>query len=342
VPGANTARIATGGALVDGKPYDSDANVDVNIPSAVGGGNTRIDRIVLRASWGAQTVRITRIAGTDAASPTAPAITQTPGTTYDILLYQALVNTSGTVTLTDERTFGQVATNGLADLSVTTAKIGTNQVTAAKLAASGVITGSGQFSAGVVDAAALASNAVTDPKINNGSVLTDKIADLAVTTAKLASGAVLGSKIATGGIDAATAFAAGVVNTAAIANDAVDDTKAGNRVPQFYRRKGGSATDWEASGTTIYTPGAVRMQAGSHQWTGGAAAQGAFSVTFPVAFSALPLVFAMPHSVGAPTDRIVVWREGTGSNSQADFRWADLSGNTHTSVHIAWLAIGPE
>lgn len=103
VAGANTVEIATGGAVVDGKVYDSDAAVNVNIPSASGGGNTRIDRIVLRVSWAGFTARLTRIAGTDAASPTAPAITQTSGTTYDILLYQALVNTSGTVTLTDER-----------------------------------------------------------------------------------------------------------------------------------------------------------------------------------------------------------------------------------------------
>lgn len=103
VPGANTARIATGGAIVDGQWYKNGANVDVTIPSAVGGGNTRIDRIVLRCTWANFEVEITRIAGTDAASPTAPAITQTPGTTYDIMLYQALVNTSGTVTLTDER-----------------------------------------------------------------------------------------------------------------------------------------------------------------------------------------------------------------------------------------------
>lgn len=103
VPGANTARIATGGGVVDGIWYDNGANVDTTIPSAVGGGNSRIDRLVLRTTWADFTCKITRIAGTDAASPTAPAITQTPGTTYDITLYQALVNTSGTVTLTDER-----------------------------------------------------------------------------------------------------------------------------------------------------------------------------------------------------------------------------------------------
>jgi hypothetical protein len=105
VTGANTVAINTGGGLVDGKWFINDASQNVNIPSASGGGNTRIDRIVLRATWANYNVSVTRIAGTDAASPTAPAITQTSGTTYDIKLYKALVNTSGTVTLTDERTW---------------------------------------------------------------------------------------------------------------------------------------------------------------------------------------------------------------------------------------------
>ena len=137
--GANNARIATGGALVDGKPYSNSANVDKTIASAVGGGNTRIDRVVLRADWTAQTVRITVIAGTDASSPTAPSITQTPGTTYDIKICQALVNTSGTVTITDERVFAKpgtdaVVTAAITDNAVTTAKIVDSAVTAAKIA----------------------------------------------------------------------------------------------------------------------------------------------------------------------------------------------------------------
>jgi hypothetical protein len=103
VTGANTVAINTGAAMVDGKWYTNSASVDVNIPDAVGVGNTRIDRIVLRADWAGFDVEITRIAGTDAATPTAPAVTTTSGTTYDIMLYQALVNTSGTVTITDER-----------------------------------------------------------------------------------------------------------------------------------------------------------------------------------------------------------------------------------------------
>jgi len=135
VPGANTARIGTGGAIADGQWYENGAAVDVTIPSAVGGGNTRIDRIVLRVTWASFQCVITRIAGTDAASPVVPAITQTPGTTYDIMLYQALVNTGGTVTLTDERVFARISTaNGLSSDVVTTAKVLDANVTQAKLA----------------------------------------------------------------------------------------------------------------------------------------------------------------------------------------------------------------
>jgi len=133
VPSANTARIGTGAALVDGKPYENSAPVDVTIPSAVGAGNTRIDRIVLRANWTAQTVRITRIAGTDAVSPTAPAITQTSETTYDIMLYRALVTTAGVVTLTDERVMADLATG-----EISSTMIADNAIIAAKIPAGSI------------------------------------------------------------------------------------------------------------------------------------------------------------------------------------------------------------
>lgn len=106
VTGANAISVSTGAGMVDGKIHVNDAAVAVTIPSS-SGGTERIDRIVLRASWAAFTVRITRIAGVEGASPSAPAITQVSHTTYDIQLYQARVNSSGTVTLTDERTFAR-------------------------------------------------------------------------------------------------------------------------------------------------------------------------------------------------------------------------------------------
>lgn len=105
----NQVTVDTGGALVDGKWYENTASVDTTIVSS-GAGTTRIDRIVLRADWSAFTVRIARLAGTDAASPTAPALTQTSGTTYEVSLCQVLVNSAGAVTVTDERNSGATAT----------------------------------------------------------------------------------------------------------------------------------------------------------------------------------------------------------------------------------------
>jgi hypothetical protein len=226
-------RIWPGGAVVDGKPYKNDANVDVNIPSAVGGGNTRIDRIVLRANWTAQTVRITRIPGTDAGSPVAPAITQTPGTTYDIMLYQALVDTSGTVTLTDERVFGQ-----------------------------------------------------------------------------------------SGGMS--------------LLPDAVDDTRVGNRVLQLYRRQGGSASDWDSPGNTNYTPTMVRMQVGTKGWTGSPTYFGSVTITFPIAFSYLPICFAQCQAAKIVCDIVSI------SVSQATITWYDYDQGDHTVLTFVWMAIGPE
>jgi hypothetical protein len=60
VTGANTVSISTGGAMVDGHWYYNDAAVSVNIPSAVGSGNTRIDRIVIRCTWASYKAEIVR------------------------------------------------------------------------------------------------------------------------------------------------------------------------------------------------------------------------------------------------------------------------------------------
>lgn len=102
VTGAVTpVSVASGRALADGNWYESDGAVTVAI--ATPAASTRIDRIVLRKDWTAQTVRITRIAGTEGAG--APALVQTPGTTWDTPLAQVSVTTGGAITVTDERVF---------------------------------------------------------------------------------------------------------------------------------------------------------------------------------------------------------------------------------------------
>ena len=102
VTGANTVSVASGGALVDGKYYENSMAVAVNIPTATSG-NTRIDRIVIQATWGSFIAKIVRLAGTDSGSPTPPALTKNTGSVYEIPICQTLVNSSGAVTVTDER-----------------------------------------------------------------------------------------------------------------------------------------------------------------------------------------------------------------------------------------------
>lgn len=98
-PAGNTIRVATGAAVVDGNFYESDANVDNVI--ATPGGATRIDRVVLRKSWAAQTVRVTIITGIEGGG--APALVQVDGTTWDIPLAQVSITVAPAITITDER-----------------------------------------------------------------------------------------------------------------------------------------------------------------------------------------------------------------------------------------------
>lgn len=84
-PASNAVDVNTGAALVQGKWYQSDAVESFTI-SANGSGNPRIDTIVLRADYTAQTVRLALKTGTPAATPAAPTLTQTIGVTWEIPL----------------------------------------------------------------------------------------------------------------------------------------------------------------------------------------------------------------------------------------------------------------
>lgn len=100
---ANTVRVAAGQAMVWGTWYENSANLDFTIPTPAV--STRVDRIVLRKSWAAQTVRLTRIAGTEGGG--TPALVQIAGTTWDIpIAIVSIVITTGTMTITDLRAGG--------------------------------------------------------------------------------------------------------------------------------------------------------------------------------------------------------------------------------------------
>lgn len=94
-----TIRVATGAALVDGTFYENDANIDtqIDVPAV----STRIDRVVLRKSWAAQTVRVAFLTGAEGGG--APTLTQTDGVTWEISLAQVSITTGSVITITDER-----------------------------------------------------------------------------------------------------------------------------------------------------------------------------------------------------------------------------------------------
>lgn len=125
-----------------------------------------------------------------------------------------VLKTNGT-----DPSWGQVATNGIADDAVTAAKIAAGAVGASEIADGSVGTGE------------LADNAVTSAKIADNAVGTSEIADSAVTSAKIADGTIVDgdinasaaialSKLATGALPTAiTVASANIVNGTIVAED---------------------------------------------------------------------------------------------------------------------------
>ncbi len=102
-PAGLTIRVPSGAALVDGKFYENDANIDTVLVAPVV--LTRIDRVVLRKLWGAQTVRVFIITGVEGAG--VPALTQVDGNTWDVPLAQVSITTGSVVTITSEVAFSR-------------------------------------------------------------------------------------------------------------------------------------------------------------------------------------------------------------------------------------------
>ena len=100
--GARTLTIDTGGAVVYGYIYYNSAAVTKTLTHPTTG--TTGWRLVLRASWAAQTVRITLLESADGTAA-APDVTHTDGVTWDISLATGTITTGDVVTATDARTF---------------------------------------------------------------------------------------------------------------------------------------------------------------------------------------------------------------------------------------------
>ena len=116
--GGLNAAVDTGGAIDYGFWYENDTAVNVAIA------NNTTEWVVVRASWAAQTARLTAIA--------PGAFTQNPGVTYDIPLAQ-VTTVGGAITLiTDTREYCLFTTD-IRPFGVETANLAADAVTVAKV-----------------------------------------------------------------------------------------------------------------------------------------------------------------------------------------------------------------
>lgn len=163
--------------------------------------------------------------------------------------------------------------------------------------------------------------------LGTGIVTETKIGNLAVTSGKLGASSVIAGKIATGGVSA----------TAQLANDIVDDTKAGNRIIKLTRRQGGSSTVWGTSGSTNYTPTAILQQLGAI--TTSIVDSGNYEnkvITFPVAFAYGPIGFLT--KVGSNADDWDLAITAIDTTTMTVRCWNNSAGIDSLKFH--WLAIG--
>lgn len=109
VAGVSSLVIQSGLAVHQGIFYENDDDEGVVLDSQ-GGGLNRIDRVVLRRDNAAQTVRITVIKGTAAASPSVPALTANDMPLYYVYIPDGFTSPStGSIYVYDERTFSYSA-----------------------------------------------------------------------------------------------------------------------------------------------------------------------------------------------------------------------------------------
>ena len=111
-----------------------------------------------------------------------------------------------------------------------------------------------------------------------------------------------------------------------------------------YRRQGGSATAWNTSGSTNYTPGGTKIQAGAVSVSfSSSATSNLATVTFPSAFTNVPIALLSTFSNGSSTGRKVLATIESLSTTQLVIRGYIVDGSTtSSSFDIYWLAIGDE
>jgi hypothetical protein len=192
--------------------------------------------------------------------------------------------------------------------------------------------GSGlQFSGTTLNAAAVSGTEIADDAIDS-----NHIADGAIDLAHMSANSVDSDQYVDGSIDRVH-LAADIVDGTKIADDSInsehyvdgsiDQEHLSVGASKVTNRQGGSATNWNTVGTTNYAAASARIQCGV------ILTSGTITVTFPVAFSQVPVVFLTSgfHNQIASVDAVTA----SGFTGVLEF-----SGDSPSDKNVNWLAIG--
>jgi hypothetical protein len=177
------------------------------------------------------------VAGTPAASPSAPALPDNSLllATVDVAALASSITDANITTSTPVWAPAPVDTAGLVDGAVTEAKLAAGSVTSTKLAADSV--SAAAIQAGAVGSSEIATGAVGSSEIGTGAVGSSELADGAVTNDKLAASGLDASKITVGTLPSSvipeidgSSLGANSVTAAEIAADAVGASELADNV----------------------------------------------------------------------------------------------------------------
>ena len=166
--------------------------------------------------------------------------------------------------------------------------------------------------------------------VDNAGAVTKKVTAEDLVTA-FPAGSIAGSQIADSGVTTAKILDANVT-TAKIANDAVTDAKL--VYGKVRSRQGSHATNWLTAGTTAYdvSASATFIQVGSANTS-----SGAVTVTFPTAFTYVPVVFATVNSASGSNCFVRITGQSNASFIATIITDGGSLGGAET---ITWMAVG--
>ncbi len=323
--------LATGAAFVYGFWYTNDASKNITISTPVVG--TTGHRLVLRADWTAQTVRVVDKSSADGTAA-IPALTQTINTTYEISLATFTVTTGGIIAVTDARSYCHFAT-----------KVDKNNVDNVGIGA--VVFGASNGGLGQD-----ITNLIYDDSNNRLGIGTASPSNtLHVKNGSDAQINIENTESGTGYWSLGAGFGAGNTdfslynqNTGAqrltVDKDGTKALLTSAPLIPLYSRQGGSATVWSTAGTSTQTVGDVRSQVGVGTLSFSASATSAnLTVTFPTAFAQAPTV-QLTCVVSNFTAPIVVNIVSVSASQVVITGFAPSGSFTGTAL-VHWEAKGP-